>query len=77
MSSRFRGFSFTIILRQNPKGVKCMHFLCLVIQRSMHVTPLGFCLGVIVNEKLLNLDKTTSSVLSVVLLIYGLSKLLF
>ena len=29
---------------------------------------LGLCLGVIVNEKLLNLEKTTSSVLSVVLI---------
>ena len=32
---------------------------------GMHVTPLGFCLRVIVNEKPLNLEKTTSSVLSV------------
>ena len=37
----------------------------------MRVTPLGFCLRVIVNEKLLNLEKTTSSVLSVLLLIYA------
>ena len=37
---------------------------------SMRVTPLGFCLRVIVNEKLLNLEKTTSSVLSVLLLVY-------
>ena len=45
--------------------------ICLVIQCSMRVTPLGFCLKVIMNEKLLNLEKTTASVLSVLLLIYG------
>ena len=39
--------------------------LCLVIQGGMRKTPLGFCLRVIVNEKPLNLEKTTSSVLSV------------
>ena len=37
----------------------------------MRVTPLGFCLRVIVNEKPLNLEKTTSGVLSVLLLIYA------
>ena len=36
----------------------------------MRVTPLGLCLEVIVNEKPLNFKKTTSSVLSVLLLIY-------
>ena len=42
--SRFRGFSFTITLRQKSKGVKYAHALslCLVIQRGMRVTPLGF-----------------------------------
>ena len=45
--------------------------LCLVIQRVMPTIPLGFCLRVIVNEKPLNLENTTSSVLSVLLLIYG------
>ena len=44
--------------------------LCLVIQRDMSVTTLGFCLRVIVNEKLLNLKKTTLSALSVLLFIY-------
>ena len=39
-------------------------------RESMRVTPLGFCLRVIVNEKLLNLEKTTSSVLSVLFLVY-------
>jgi len=31
-----------------------MHFLCLVIQRGMPLTPLSFCVRVIVNEKPLN-----------------------
>ena len=35
------------------------------------VTPWGFCLRVIVNEKPLHLEKTTYSVLSVLLIIYG------
>ena len=48
-----------------------MLFQCLVIQRGIHVAPLGFCLRIIVNEKLLNLEKTTSSVLYVLLLIYA------
>ena len=37
------------------------------ILRRLRVTPLGFCLRVIVNEILINLEKTTSSVLSVIL----------
>jgi len=45
-----------------------------VIQRCLCVTPLSFCLMAIVNEKLLNLEKTTSSVLSVFLLIYSSNK---
>ena len=44
--------------------------ICLVSQRSMRVTPLGFYLRVIVNEKPLNLEKTISSVLPVLLLVY-------
>ena len=44
--------------------------LCLVSQRNMRVTPLGFYLRVIVNEKRLNLEKTISSVLPVLLLVY-------
>ena len=39
----------------------------------MRVTPLGFCLMVFVNEKHTNIKKTASSVLSVLLLIYGLN----
>ena len=47
--------------------------LCLVIQRGMRVTPLGVRLRVIVKEKPLNLENTTSSVLSVLFLIYAFS----
>ena len=46
--------------------------LCLVIQRCLRGTPLGFCLKVIVNEKLLNLEMATSNVLSVLFLIYSI-----
>ena len=63
--ARFRGFSFTITLRQTPKLVMSMLFLCLVIQYSMCVTSSGLCPRVIVNEKPLDLEKTTTSVLSV------------
>ena len=35
---------------------------------QLHITPLGFCLMVIVDEKPLNLEKTTSSDLSVILI---------
>ena len=49
--------------------------LCLIIQRDMRVT-VEFCLRVIVNEQPLNIKKTTSSVLSVLLLIYGLHNLI-
>ena len=51
--------------------------LCLVIQRSICIPPLGFCLRVIVNLKPLNLEKTTSIVLSVFLLIYALDDQLY
>ena len=44
---------------------------CLVIQRGMRVTPLSLYLRVIVYEKNPNLEKTISSVISVLLLIYG------
>ena len=39
------------------------------------VTPLGFCLRTIVNEKPPNLKKPTSSFLSILLLIYEVKKL--
>ena len=49
--SRFRGFSFTITLRQRLKGVTRMRgrtgSFCLVIQCSMRVTPFGFSLRVL------------------------------
>ena len=41
------------------------------LTRHAQITPLDFCLRVIVNEQPLNLKKTTSSVLSVLLLIYA------
>jgi len=37
---------------------------------SIRTIPLGFCLRVIVNANPLNLEKTTSSVISVLLVIY-------
>ncbi len=45
-------------------------------QREHACNPLGFCLRVIVNENPLNFEKTTSSVLSVLLFIYNVLKLL-
>jgi len=44
--------------------------LCLLIQHCLCGTPLGFCLKVIVDKKPLNLEKTASGVLSVLLLTY-------
>ena len=41
----------SVTLRQRPKGVVRMLFLCQVIQRGMRVTYLVFCLKDIVNEK--------------------------
>ena len=63
--SRLKGFSFTENLWQRPIDVTHMLSLCLVIQRCLLGTPLGFCLRVIVNKKPLNLEKTISSVISV------------
>ena len=66
----FKIFSFTKTLRQKPKGVPRRQrtlSLCLVIQQCLRVTPLGFFLRVIVNEKTQNFEKTTSSVLSVII----------
>ena len=37
------------------------------VLRRLHITPLGFCLRVIVNERNTNLENTTFSVLSVIL----------
>ena len=63
--SSFRCISFTITLRQKLKGATSMLSLCMFFQCSMRVTPSGFCLRVVANEKSFNLEKTTSSVLSV------------
>ena len=38
------------------------------VLRRLRVTPLYFCVRVFVNEKHINLEKTTSSVLSVILI---------
>ena len=43
--SRLRDYSFTITLRQRPKGVTCMLSLCLIIQRCLRGTLLGFASG--------------------------------
>ena len=64
--SRSRDFSFTITLRQKLKGVTRMPSL-LVIQRCIRVTPLGFYIRVIVNEKHLNLENTMYIGVSVLL----------
>ena len=48
--------------------------LCLV-KRGMCITPLGFCLRFIVNRKTLNFERTTSNVLSVLLLKYAIGEL--
>ena len=56
---------------ENPKEIREVSverfYLCLVILRSMRVTHVRFCLRVIVYEKHLNIEKTTSSVLFVIL----------
>jgi hypothetical protein len=59
------GFSFTITLRQRSRKLHAC------FSRCIRGTPLVLCLRVIVNEKTLNLEKTSSSVLSVFLLFYG------
>jgi len=48
-----------------------LHVLSFNAACAYGVTPFGFCLRVIVHEKPLNLEKTTYSVLSVMLLIYA------
>ena len=49
-----------------------MLFLFLVIQHGMRVTHMGLYRKLILNEKLINLEKATSSILSVLLLIFWL-----
>ena len=63
-----RGFSFTITLRQKLIGVLAQAVLNYMTE--LCGTPLGFCLRVIGNEKPLNIEKTISGVLSVLLLVY-------
>ena len=69
--SKFGCNSFIITLSQKPREVlrsrRKTDSLCLVILRQLRETPLGFCLRVIVNEFHPNLEKTTSSVLSFIL----------
>ena len=52
-----------------PKGVTRKLRLITIQGEIMLVTPMGFCLKVIVNENPLNLEKTTSIVLSVLLIL--------
>ena len=66
-----RSILFTITLGQKPKGVQRRASLNNKTERGHARNSLGFCLRVIVIEKTLNLERTTSSVLSVILLIYG------
>ena len=73
--SRFKGFFFY----KKPKAEAKRSYAHAVLNyksqrepvlRHMHVTSLGLCLRVTVNENPLNHEKTTFSVLSVLLLIY-------
>ena len=64
--------SFTITLRQKPKEVTSSRHRTRQREREpdlrrLRVTPLGFCLRVIVNETQINLEKTTSCVISVII----------
>ena len=72
-------FRSHLTLRQKTKGFPRRKRLITRQRDSMRClargTPFGFRLMVIVNEKKLNLEKTTSSVLSVLLLIYDLDQL--
>ena len=61
--SRFGFNSFTITQRSFTQSPLFYVILC-----RLRKTPLGFCLMIIVNEFHPNLEKTTSSVLSVILI---------
>ena len=68
-----RQHNITILhLRQKPRGVSHSRrrtgSLCLVILQRLRETPPGFSLRVLVNEFHPNLEKTTSSVLYVILI---------
>ena len=67
-------------LQLNPKEESLRSFAQAMInykterereRERMRVTPLGLCLRVIVNEKSLNLEKTTLSFLSLLTFIFG------
>ena len=45
--------------------------LSVFLLRRLHLTPVGCCLMVIMNETQRNLENTTHSVLSAILFIYG------
>ena len=65
------GTSFTITWGRSQKELRKCCFELQDRQREwMRLAPLGLRLRDIVNEKLLNLEKTTKSVKSVLLLIY-------
>ena len=70
--SRFMWVSLTITLRQKPKGVtrsrRGNKQTIEPVLRRLPVTHLGFCLRVILNETHINLENTTSCVLSVILI---------
>ena len=59
--------SFTITLGSSSKEL-CAGSLSVFVLRQLHVTPLGCCLKVIVNETPRDLKKTTFSALSVILI---------
>ena len=66
------------LLQLNPKEESLRSFAQAMInyktereRERMRVTPLGLCLRVIVNEKSLNLEKTTLSFLSLLIFIFG------
>ena len=54
VDSKFRGFSFTITLRQRHKGFTRIPHWMTRKRESIRVTPLSFCLRVL-NKKSLNL----------------------
>ena len=63
-SSRFKDF------RSPEPEAKSMPRWMTRQRESMRITRFGFCLMIFVSEKLLNVEITTTSVLSVLLLIY-------
>ena len=59
-----------VFLYNNPEA-EAHDALNYKTERESMRTFLGFCLRVIVNEKPINLEKTTSSILSILVLMYG------